>query len=144
MRPCCGARVLGRGNDITPFRGQKTDVDFSVRCRMGKRRRSSPVFMTTIDVENLGLARATEVVAKARALPRHWVLGRNTGEWKDVSWIKKGRVWLRIPGRLCEAMIEAPAASAGGMHEESIKCWASSLVGIETLIEEVADESSRL
>src|SRR5438093_13331939 len=97
MRRCCGARVLGRGNDITPFRVQKTDVVFSVRCRMGERRRSSPVFMTTIDVENLGLARATEGIAKTRALPRHRVAGRNTGEWKNVGRIKERRVWLRIP-----------------------------------------------
>ena len=100
--------------------------------------------MTAVDVENPGPARAAQVVAKAGALPGDWIARRDAGEWKNVGRIEERGVRLRVARRLREAMIEASAARSGSVCEETIECNASALVGVEALIEEVTDESSRL
>src|SRR4051812_36915236 len=100
--------------------------------------------MTTVDVEHFGVARSFEIIAESRVLARYGIASRGAGEWKDVGRIEESRIRLCVTRWLGEAMVEAPATGTGGVGEESVERDAAPLVGVETLIEKVPDEPSRL
>ena len=136
--------MLRRRDYVASLSGEKPDIPFSVGRGVGERSSPSPVLVPTVDVENPGRAGAAKIVAQSGALAGNWVTCRNAGEWKDIGRIKERRIRLCIARRLCKAMVEAAASGASGVSEESVKRDTTTLVGVETLIEVVADESARL
>ena len=51
---------------------------------------------------------------------------------------------MRVARGLGEAMIEAAAPGAGGVHEHTVEDLAPGFVGVEPLVEEVTQEASAL
>src|SRR5262249_60515117 len=47
-------------------------------------------------------------------------------------------------GRLREAMVEAAASRPGGVNQHAVEHFATGLVGVETLVQEVAEKASAL
>src|SRR5215216_5196022 len=68
----------------------------------------------------------------------------NICEWKNICGIKEGRERAGITRRFGEAMIEAAATTARYVRINGIKHLAVALVGIESLVEKMAQESPRL
>ena len=136
--------MLRRRDDVSSLVGKKSDVLFSVGRGLRQRCGASPVLVPAIDIEDFSRVGAAHVVAQAGGLARHRIARRHTGEREDVRWIEKRRVRLRIARRLREAMIEAPSAGTGRVHEESVERRPTALIGIEALVQVVANESPGL
>src|SRR5438105_12378437 len=111
---------------------------------MSERCSTSPVLMTAIDVEDLRCARPAQIVTQPGTLMRDRLTRRHAGEWKDVGWIKERRIRLRVARRLGKSMVEAAASGTRGVHEESVERDTTALVGIESLVEIMADEPAGL
>ena len=66
------------------------------------------------------------------------------GERKDVGGKEYGRGRLRIARGLGEAVVEAAAACTGDVREHAIESDAAIFIGIESLIEKIAQEAAIL
>ena len=66
------------------------------------------------------------------------------GEREDIGWEKDGGSGLGVARRLGKAVIEAAAASAGDVRKNAVDGDAAFFVGIETLIEKMAEEAAVL
>src|SRR5205085_3531824 len=65
-------------------------------------------------------------------------------EREDVGRIEERGVRLRVARRLREAVVEAAAPRARGVREDPVERDAPPLVGVEALIQEVAQEAPGL
>ena len=66
------------------------------------------------------------------------------GERKDIGREEDRRGGLRVARGLSETIVEAAAAGSGNVGEDAVERNASIFVGIESLIEEVAEEAAVL
>ena len=66
------------------------------------------------------------------------------GEGKNVRWEKERRGGLSVARWLREAVIEAASARAGNVSEDTVDGDTAVLVGVESLIEEVAKKAAVL
>src|SRR5258707_15826731 len=104
---------------------------------------ASPVFIRRVGVKNLRCGmRFDGCVHQACALIGFWIEFRQVGEGEQVSGKEQARHGLGIARWLRKAMIEAATAGAGYVRDHAVHHLAALLVGIEVLIEEVAQETS--
>src|SRR5438128_9508820 len=74
----------------------------------------------------------------------HWIDFRLVGERKDIGWEKYSHGRLRVARRLGEAVIKTAAAGPRYVREHAVESDATILIGVEALIQKVAQESSVL
>lgn len=106
---------------------------------------ASPVFVGCVREENFG----DDVVGCCAIEQAGLFFGDGigfglVGEREDISGIEDGRSRLRVAGGLCEAIVKAAAAGSGDMGEDAVEGDASVFVGVEALVEEVAEEATVL
>src|SRR2546423_10572622 len=105
---------------------------------------ASPVLMTAVDVEDFGRTGAAQIIPQSRALIRYRLAGRHTGERKDRGRVEERRKRRRVARRLCESMIEAAAPGTSSVHEKTVERDTTALIGVESLVQIVADEPAGL
>src|SRR6266436_5341974 len=124
-------------------------IDVGVLCCVGsgvdERCGAAPVFVRSVREENFGENSFGDGAIEETAFFTRKRIGFGVvGERENVGWEKDGRGWLGVAGGLSEAMIEAAAASAGDVGENAVDGDAAFFVGIETLIQKMAEEAAVL
>src|SRR5438445_13348846 len=69
---------------------------------------------------------------------------RPAREREEVRGIEERREAVSVTRGLREAMVEAPAPRAGGVNEQPVEDFPAGLVGVEPLVQEVAQETPAL
>src|SRR6516162_2801354 len=109
---------------------------------MNQRRRAAPILVGCVGEKDLGHNFFGGcAVEQASGLSSHRVLLRLIGKRKDVGREENGRTGLRVARRLSETVVEAAAACSRNVGENTVERDPSFFVGIEALIEEVAQEA---
>src|SRR5882724_2957058 len=152
-RAGAGAALWREWNGIVLQAGEEVDadarIDVSVFLCVGscvnERGGAAPVFVRSVREENLGENFFGDGAIEETAFFAGERIGFGfVGEREDIGGEKDGGSGLGVAGGLSEAMIEAAAASAGYMRENAVDGDAAFFVGIETMIEKMAEEAAVL
>ena len=72
------------------------------------------------------------------------VAQRQVGEGVQIGRVQDGVHRLRVARRLGEAVVEVAPAGAGDVRDQAVEHRAAVLVGVEALVQEVAQEAPAL
>ena len=87
---------------------------------------------------------ATARSSRPAVSPRHRIFFGLIGERKNVGRKEDRRSGLRVARRLRETIVEAAAARSGDVREDAVERDPAIFVGVESLVEKVAQEASVL
>ena len=138
-------KMLQAGEVIDADVFGERSVVFAVGAGVNERGGAAPIFVRSVGEKNPGHDFVGDgAVEQARRLSGDRICLGLIGEGKDVGGEKDGRGRLRVARRLGETVVEAAAARSGDVGENAVERDPSLFVGIETLIEKVAQEAAVL
>src|SRR4051794_11417898 len=133
--------MLETGKEVDPELGRDGGIRRAIWKRVDEGGAPSPIFVRRVRQEDLrhhvvGPSAIEETAFCSR--PR--IRRRQIGEWEHVGWKEDRRRWLGIARRLGKTVIEAAAPRACHVREHTVERDAALLVGIEALVEHLAQE----
>ena len=117
-------------------------IVLSVGADMNERGGAAPIFVGGVGEENPGhdFFRGS-AVEQSSGLAGHGIFLGLIGERENIRGKENRRSGLRIARRLGETIVEAAAAGSGNVGENAVERDSSLFVGVEALVEKVAQKA---
>ena len=136
--------MLGAGvhvdTDVVRDPGVLAGVDRGVDEARGP----APVLVGGVRVEDPRIERLALPGQQSQGEPGFRIGLLHVGEREDVGRVELVHVGVGVPGRLCEAVVEAAAAAARHVRDDPVEHPASLFVAVEPVEHEGAQEASAL